>query len=196
MTNPHSLLAVSTNTRFVFSGGPGAGKTTTLKALEALGHFCEPESARQIIRRRLSTGLSRRPTARKFANEILAMDVDKYKKRQNTDLPVFYDRGVLDALYMLDTIGVLSTGRCKENVIRYAYNRFVFLFPPWQEIYCSDAERDQTFSEAIEVFEGLQAWYLKHAYKTIDVPKTSAAKRVSFILNITHKICRNQMDKQ
>lgn len=35
---------------FVFTGGPGAGKTSVIEALAAAGLTCMPEAGRQIIR--------------------------------------------------------------------------------------------------------------------------------------------------
>jgi predicted ATPase len=38
------------NLRFIITGGPGAGKTTTLEALAERGYYYVPEVARAIIR--------------------------------------------------------------------------------------------------------------------------------------------------
>jgi predicted ATPase len=38
---------------FILSGGPGAGKTTTLAELEKLGFACAPEVARHIIQQQV-----------------------------------------------------------------------------------------------------------------------------------------------
>lgn len=83
-----------------FTGGPGFGKSTTLAALEARGYQCVPESARAIIQERMRIGLPRRPAAREFAKQILRRDQAQYRGVQRSKGPVFFDRGVVDALGM------------------------------------------------------------------------------------------------
>jgi predicted ATPase len=65
---------------------------------------------------------------------------------------------------------------------RYTYHQQVLAFPPWEEIYCQDAERDQTFFDAIRIFEILSKWYRRCGYTVIEVPKQGVAERCDFIL--------------
>ncbi len=58
----------------------------------------------------------------------------------------------------------------------------MFLLPPWQEIYGTDSERDQTFEESVEVFEGMKRWYERWGYETVEVPRVGIEGRVAFIL--------------
>ena len=155
------------NYKFVLTGGPGAGKTTVLKALSQSGYFCAPESARKIIKTRLSKGLSRRPTD--FARQILESDDLQYHKKDNVSRPCFFDRGVLDALYMLDASNEMSVQEIDAYIEKYSYNNIVFLFPHWQEIYRNDNERDQTFAMALEVYKGIKEWYLKQGYEAVEI---------------------------
>ncbi|HVN83045.1 MAG TPA: AAA family ATPase [Terriglobia bacterium] len=67
-----------TNLRFIFTGGPGAGKTTILNALAERKNVYASESARAIISGRLANGLSPRPPSVQFGNEILKMDIARY----------------------------------------------------------------------------------------------------------------------
>src|SRR5262249_19690760 len=99
-----------TNLRFVITGGPGAGKTTILHALAERGYRCAPESARAIIRERLASGLPPRPPLAQFGHEILHRDIARYRETQATDHPVFFDRGVVDALGILEEQQALSLG--------------------------------------------------------------------------------------
>ena len=84
--------------RFVITGGPGAGKTTLLAKLSALGYATVEESARAVIAERLARGVSARPAPPDFAREILRRDIAKYLAAPPTDEPVFFDRGVIEAL--------------------------------------------------------------------------------------------------
>ena len=105
-----------TNLRFVITGGPGAGKTTILQALAARGYICAAESARAIIRERLASGLRPRPPLAQFANEILQRDIARYRETRVTDRPVFFDRGIVDALGMLHHQQVLSLEEAEAYV--------------------------------------------------------------------------------
>src|SRR5262250_1892615 len=91
-----------TNLRFVITGGPGAGKTTILNALAERGYRYAAESARAIIRERLASGVSPRPPLEQFGHEILQRDIARYRETRVTDHPVFFDRGIVDVLRMLD----------------------------------------------------------------------------------------------
>lgn len=176
------------NHRFVMTGGPGAGKTTILTSLTELGHRTAPESARKIIRERLAAGLSPRPEPAIFALEILRADIEKYRKATASDAPTFFDRGVLDALFMLNLEGGMTRDETARYIHEFPYNKTVLLLPPWKEIYGTDAERDQTFEQSVEVFEGMQRWYRQWGYETLEVPHGTVAERVSFILSSVESI--------
>lgn len=177
----------ATNLRFVITGGPGAGKTTLLETLEKRGYSYVPESARAIIKERLAQGLSPRPSPDRFGRDILDRDIARYRSTSLTEQPVFFDRGVVDALYVLDRHKALSTEEITRHVTLFPYNQTVFFLPPWEEIYCTDAERDQTFSESIEVFEGLKVLYRRCGYCVMEVPRLSAELRAAFILDVVQR---------
>ena len=65
--------------------------------------------------------------------------------------PVFFDRGVVDALGMVNQIRPLSAAELQARLTSYPYFRTAFCFPPWEEIYRTDAERDHTFAHAVAV---------------------------------------------
>ncbi|WP_136246935.1 AAA family ATPase [Halomonas borealis] len=168
--------------RFVVTGGPGGGKTTILSALAERGYRVVSESARRIIKERLAAGLTPRADPVSFAQEILRSDIERYRGAVGCDHTVFFDRGVLDALYMLDAEGALTNDEIAQYVQKFPYNGIVFLLPPWEEIYGTDSERDQSFEESIVVFEGMKKWYSEWGYETLEVPRDKIDERVSFIL--------------
>lgn len=168
------------NRRFVFTGGPGAGKTTVLEALRTAGHRCVSETARDVIRDRLAAGLSPRPEPGAFARLIFAADVANYRAATEPETH-FYDRSLIDALGMVHECEPRSDAQIGRIVGRYPYNGTVFLFPPWEEIYQTDAERDQTFAESVRVFESLRRWYGRCGYQPLEVPIGPVAERVEFV---------------
>ncbi|MGY4879127.1 AAA family ATPase [Vreelandella aquamarina] len=180
------------NYRFVVTGGPGGGKTTILTALSERGYSFAPESARKIIKERLAAGLSPRPEPVSFAHEILRTDIEKYRNIGVNKHPAFFDRGILDALYMLDIENEVTHDEVARYIHDYPYNDVVFFLPPWKEIYGTDSERDQTFEEAVEVFEGMRRWYLQWGYETWDVPRRNIDERLSFILEVVDRALKNR----
>ena len=188
-----------TNLRFVMTGGPGAGKTTVLRALAERGYTHVAESARAIIRERLASGLRPRPPLEQFGHEILQRDIARYRETRATDHPVFFDRGIVDALGVLDQQQAIALGEAEAYVRSFPYNKVVLLMPPWEAIYRTDAERDQTFAEAVQVCEGLRTWYAWWGYETIEVPRTAIDQRVNFILQTVEyaltRPCRSKSEK-
>jgi predicted ATPase len=167
--------------RIVVTGGPGAGKTTLLAALRARGHTTVDESARAIIQERRASGLSPRPPALEFAREILRRDIAKYHQPGGPG-PVFFDRSVVDALWMVDHAAPLEASELRALLSQYPYQRRVFVLPPWEAIYATDTERDQTFADALQVHQALTRWYRQCDYELVEVPPGTVAERCAQIL--------------
>jgi predicted ATPase len=176
------------NLRFVITGGAGAGKTTVLDALAERGYICVAESARAIIRERLASGVSPRPPLAQFGHEILQRDIARYRETRATDHPVFFDRGIVDALGILDQQHAISLREAEEYIRSFPYNQMVLLMPPWEAIYRTDAERDQTFAESVQGFESLRTWYARWDYQIIEVPRSAVDQRVDFILQTVESL--------
>jgi predicted ATPase len=168
--------------RIVITGGPGAGKTTLLLALQARGYTIAGDSARTIIQDRRRRGLSPRPEAQKFALETLRMDIENFVHHAAAPGPVFFERGVLDALCGLDQVTPLSESELSMWLSKYQYCSRVFVLPPWKAIYANDAERDHTFEHAESVHGIVQEWYRRCGYQVIEVPMISVDERCRYVL--------------
>ena len=170
------------NRRVIVTGGPGAGKTTLLTALAGRGYACVHDSARAIIQDRLRRGLSARPDPAEFATAILRMDIERYRQvPAGADL-VFFDRAIPDALCMLNDLGLLSLADAGRSVLDFPYIRQVFVAPPWEEIYTTDNERDQRFSESVRVHRCASDWYGALGFELIELPCVSVEQRCDFVL--------------
>src|SRR5256885_15212849 len=121
----------------VFTGAPGTGKTTLLHALAAQGYRIVHESARELIRGRVEKGLAPRPAPADFARQLLQKDAEKYETAASESGLVFFDRGVVDALGMVNDVAPLPQHEIETVVSRYPYGT-VFLLPLWEAIYSSD----------------------------------------------------------
>ena len=143
----------------IVTGGPGAGKTALLAALAGMGYVTVEESARAIIAERLAGGASRRPDPVAFAREILRRDIERYRGQPRTPEWVFFDRGIVDALGLLHEVSPLSAPELHATLDSYPFHASVFVLPPWEAIYTRDAERDQSFAEAVRVHARVVEWY-------------------------------------
>ncbi|MBB6500693.1 AAA family ATPase [Pedobacter cryoconitis] len=174
------------NNFFVITGGPGSGKTTLLSELENMGYQCIPEVAREIIKEQMRTDGEALPWKNKelFKQLMLDRSVADYDDVSiNNDLPVFFDRGILDTLAYAKLIrSPLNKDMVRRYAQTYRYHQKVFLLPPWFAIYQTDDERKQTFEEAVRIYEVLKETYGTYLYEVIEVPCVSINKRVAFIL--------------
>ena len=168
----------------IVTGGPGAGKTTLLRELAVRGHATVDDSARTIIAERLARGESPRPDARTFAEEIVRRDIAKYRTQPRTSDWVFFDRGVIDALAMLHEASPLPSAELESMLASYPFHRTVFVLPPWEAIYATDAERDHTFAHAVDVHATIVAWYRSCGYVLDEVPRRPVAQRAEHVLRI------------
>lgn len=173
------------NRFFVITGGPGTGKTTLLNALEAKQFPCIPEVAREIIREQLDSGGDAVPWQNKtaYTQRMLEASIRDYLQAEDkyaTENVVLFDRGIPDTLCYAAMIG-LEIPETPELVSRYRYHHNVFLLPPWPEIYHTDAERKQTWEEAVFTYNMMKATYSKFGYRVVEVPKADVDERAAFL---------------
>lgn len=166
--------------RIVLTGGPGAGKTTALEMLSSQGYATGPDAARSIIRARKRAGLSPRPDASTFAQQVFEKEIDAYLSVESS--PFFFERGIVEAVGSLFGAGALDEDRVNDLIRGYPYQA-VFIFPPWEDIYCMDDERDHTFDHAVKVYESILGFYRRYEYEPIEVPLGTVGDRVDFILD-------------
>jgi predicted ATPase len=168
----------------IVTGGPGAGKTTLLAALAYMGYSTVEESARAIIAERLARGGSRRPDLVTFAREILRRDIEKYLGHPQTTEWVFFDRGIVDALGMFHELSAVPDAELQAALASYPFHPSVFILPPWEAIYTTDTERDQSFAEAVDVHGRVVAWYRSCGYELHEVPRLPVPERAEHVLRI------------
>jgi len=166
----------------IVTGGPGAGKTTLLAELAAMGYTTVDDSARAIIAERVAKGLTPRPDLVTFAHEILRRDIEKYVARPRTSEPVFFDRALIDALGMPHELSALPSTELNTMLAAYPFHTTVFVLSPWDAIYVTDAERDQSFADAVDVHGRVVRWYAACGYRLDEVPRLPAAQRAEYVL--------------
>jgi predicted ATPase len=170
------------NNFFIITGGPGGGKTSVLQCLLSQGFNYIEETARQIIKERLLNRLSPRPEPKVFSTEMFTKDFDNYISNAIHSSTLFFDRSFVDSALLLFQSDEKIYDRINEILKANRYNKKVFIVPPWEEIYCQDNERDQTFEQAVTVYDQLYHWYKANDYDLVILPKDTIENRAKFIM--------------
>jgi len=168
----------------VISGGPGAGKTTMLLELERRGFRFEAEVARQIIQEQMRDGGNALPWSdrERYCRLMLERSIASYQKHAASKETIFFDRGIPDTFCYARLIGSPLENETLAACNRYRYMGRVFLLPPWQEIYATDAERKQTYDEVVKTYHMMGEAYEDCGYKVVEIPRASPAQRADFLL--------------
>ncbi len=175
---------------FVITGGPGAGKTALINELKSRGFVCIDEVARQIIREQMETGGNALPwrDTIAYAGLMLGRSVDSFTTCPQWFPVVFFDRGIPDTLAYARLTGLETTPAMSHSAGMYRYNPTALILPVWEEIYHTDAERKQSFREAVATFEVMKETYTACGYRLQEVPKTSLGERADFVESVVFPV--------
>jgi len=169
--------------RYIITGGPGSGKSSLLAALVEKSYQGFEEISRVIIREQHEIGGDKVPwqNLADFAElcyERMSVQLDKCE----TDCTCFYDRGLPDIIAYVRRGGLSVPAKYFEKA--KAYNRTIFLAPPWPEIFINDSERPESFEDASEIYKFLKSTYTELGFTIVELPKVSVQERVAFIEQI------------
>lgn len=168
----------------MITGGPGTGKSTVIDELIHRNFNCKPEISRQVTLNAREKGIDQlfltKPLL--FSELLLEGRINQYIEAENENHQlVFFDRGVPDVHAYMNYISIdyPESYIHKSNLYRYD---FVFLMPPWEDIYISDNERYENFEQALAIHNHLERTYKALNYPIIEVPTGTVQERTDFIL--------------
>ena len=174
-------MAVKTTNWYVITGGPGAGKTTTVNLLKELGYKTTIEHARHYIDTQLINGKTVeevRKHQKEFQEGVLDMQIEQ-ENALATEEMVFLDRAIPDALAYYRFLDLPVDKKLQDALTKISYRKiFILDYLPLKQDYArrEDEKAQQQIHRLItEVYEGLP-FPVKH------VPVMPPADRVDFIL--------------
>jgi predicted ATPase len=165
---------------FVFTGGPGVGKTALIRHLQDHGEQVVEETHRAVIAEQVAAGSRAVPwdDFGAYCELCVRRDIGKFDAVASETARIFFDRSMLDGF---DSRWAAPPELAAAARIR-RYNRQVFVFPPWREIYETDAERRQDWAEAEATFSRILAVVARFGYEPRIVPTGPLAERAGFVL--------------
>lgn len=172
--------------KIVVTGAPGTGKSTIILELEKQGFACLHEISREVILEARKKGTDQlfltEPLL--FSDMLLKGRVQQYVDSEDIDKDiVFFDRGIPDVQSYLNYIGMDYPETYEKKGKKYRYD-FVFLMPPWEEIYTNDNERYESFEQSLAIHNHLLKTYKKLDYRVVEVPHGTVEKRIEYMLNV------------
>lgn len=168
----------------VLVGGPSSGKTTLIEALKSKGFVCYPEISREVIREAQEQGIEQLFLEKPLLFSELLLEGRKKQHQealQEATNVVFLDRGIPDILAYMHYIGDAYPAFFDEACKTHLYTK-IFMLPPWEEIYVSDAERYETYEQAVLIHGHLEETYRHYGYDLIEIPKDTVENRVAFVI--------------
>lgn len=167
---------------YVLTGGPCAGKTTTVELLKARGHEVRPEPGRLYFEEQFKQG--------KTIEELL-QDVPKLEREMllfyakcevdnSKDSTLFLDRAVPDCLGYYRVYDVPEDEDLRAALEKTSYRK-VFLLDLIEK-FENDAVRVETPEQARRIHEAIREAYTELGYEIVDVPVMPVDERVDYIL--------------
>lgn len=164
----------------VFTGAPGGGKTSLIDAAAAAGYRTSPEVARQILREPGGMEL-RQSDPLGFAERMAQAHLREYENHRGAPSLVLFDRGLPDVVGFLEVCGLGIPRSLDEACRRIRYSGPVFRAPAWKDIYRSDAQRIQSWDEAVASDQAVTQAWTRYGYEPIDLPLATIGERLAFM---------------
>jgi predicted ATPase len=173
-------MALALPRHAVLTGAPGAGKTTLLDAAAAAGFATSPEVARELLK--APGGMELRASdPLGFAEAMLEAHIVEFGRFGCEQGPVIFDRGFPDVVGFYDLTGRPVPTAVDKVCRTMRYHGPILRAPAWEAIYAPDAERIQTWEEAVASDEAVTAAWRRYGYEVLDLPLANVMERLAFL---------------
>ena len=164
----------------VITGAPGSGKTALLAELAHRGWRIVPEAARAILREPGGMAL-RQDNPLGFAQQMLAREIADLDAVRDDGRWTIFDRGIGDTIGFLRLSGLLSGLDSTRWNDGPRYSGPVFFAPGWEAIYHPDAERIQTWTEAIASGAAVAEGWRSEGFELVELPLATVNERADIV---------------
>ncbi|MEM9779735.1 MAG: AAA family ATPase [Pseudomonadota bacterium] len=169
--------------KVIITGCSGGGKSTLIEELRRRGHATVPEPGRRIVQAAQKSGENVLPwiNPEAFVRAAIAMSQQDLLDVSEQAGPIFFDRGLIDAVAGLEHV---TQEPFRHDLLPpERFHTQVFFAPPWPEIYETDAERRHDLTDALAEVTRLSDLYPKLGYTLVALPKVSVRARADFVLD-------------
>jgi len=169
------------NPWYVLTGGPGAGKSTSIADLEKRGHTVAPEMARRLFEEKMARGedlADIKNHMEEFQHTILERQL-KMEADLPQDKPVFLDRGLGDQVAYYRFFNLKEDAELRAALDKAKYKKVFLLALVNAE---SDGVREESIAEAAILEEYIRQGYEREGFEIVKVPVLPVAERTDFIL--------------
>lgn len=143
-----------------------------------------PEPGRRIVREQLASGGEVTPWQDHvaFRDLLFARSIEAFEAMADRPGPVFFDRGMVEALAWSRLCGLPVPREWRALFERCRYARTVLVTPPWRDVFANDGERRKSWAEVLDDYRATVEAYAALGYRLVEVPRAPVAERVAFVL--------------
>jgi len=166
---------------YVLTGGPGAGKSTSIADIEKRGHTVAPEMARRLFQEKMDRGedLSDiKNHMEEFQHIILARQLEM-ESGLPEDKTIFFDRGLGDQIAYYRFFNLKEDDELRAALDMAKYKKIFMLDLVNAE---SDGVREESAAEAAILEEYIRKGYEREGFEIVRVPVLPVGDRTDFIL--------------
>lgn len=154
---------------YVITSGPGAGKTAVIEALAGMGHATVREAARDVIRDQQERTHPILPWTDNYAFQLVCLGTQLAFEGEVRGKPRFLDRTHVDSLGYSAFWNNPVPEVVRRAVQAHRYEKVFVLDTMPEEVYRADAERKESYSQALAIRQHVLTGYREAGYDPVIV---------------------------